>query len=81
VIFDLSLQYELDFTSTVGIAGLVRDLGGDRVDVFFVGVHATVLARDTTGLLAPIVEGNMYPTIDDAVRRVDAGGDAASASP
>jgi MFS superfamily sulfate permease-like transporter len=72
VIFDSSNQFELDYTSTVGIAGLVRELNASGIEVYFVGVHTPILADDRTGLFAPIVEGHMYPTIDDAVRHVEA---------
>ena len=56
-------------------------MAGDGIDVPFVGVHAPILAKDTTGLLAPIAEGHMYPTIDAVVRHVEAGGNASSATP
>ena len=72
VIFDSSNQDDLDYTSTEGIAGLVKELAGKGVEVFFVGIHAPVLEQDKTGLLAPIVEGHMFPTMDEAVRRAEA---------
>ena len=72
VIFDASNQFEVDYTSTVGIAGLVRELAASGIDVHFVGVHPSVLAADRTGLFAPAVEGHSFPTIDDAVRHVEA---------
>ena len=72
VIFDSSNQDEIDYTSTVGIAGLVAELAKSGIDVYFVGVHAPVLADDKTGLLAPIAEGHTFPTMDAAVRQVQA---------
>jgi SulP family sulfate permease len=72
VIIDSSNQDELDYTSTVGIAGLVKELAEKGIDVYFVGLHAPVLAEDKTGLLAPIIEGHAFPTMDDAVRHVEA---------
>ena len=72
VLFDLSNQYDLDYTSTEGVGSLVRELAANGIEVSFVGVHPAVLAQDKTGLLAPIFEGHMFPTIDDAVRHVGA---------
>jgi hypothetical protein len=72
VILDASNQFEVDYTSTVGIAGLVRELAASGIDVYFVGVHTSVLAADRTGLLAPIAEGRTFPTVDDALRHVEA---------
>ena len=71
VIFDMSSQYELDYTSTVGLEGLVRELQADGSDVNFVAVHASVLTQDKSGLLAPIFEGHTFPTMDDAVRHAE----------
>jgi SulP family sulfate permease len=72
VIFDVSSQYEFDYTSTVGLDGLVRELKAEGIDVSFVGLHAPVLTQDKSGLLAPIFEGHTFPTLDDAVRHVEA---------
>ena len=72
VIFDSSNQDEIDFTSTTGLAGLVKELAGQGIEVYFVGVHAPILEQDKTGLLAPILEGHVFPTMDAAVRHVEA---------
>jgi SulP family sulfate permease len=71
VILDLSSQYELDYTSTVGLESLVRELEKDSIDVSFVGLHAPILRQDKSGLLAPIFEGHTFPTMDDAVRHAE----------
>jgi MFS superfamily sulfate permease-like transporter len=73
MIIDSSNQDELDYTSTVGISSLVKELTEKGIDVYFVGLHAPVLAEDKTGLLAPILEGHAFPTMDEAVRHVEAG--------
>jgi sulfate permease, SulP family len=73
VVVDSSNQDEIDYTSTVGIAGLVRELTEKGIDVYFVGLHSTILAQDKTGLLAPIIEGHSFPTMDAAVRHVEGG--------
>jgi high affinity sulfate transporter 1 len=72
VIIDSSNQDEIDYTSTVGIAGLVKELTEKGIDVYFVGLHAPILREDKTGLLAPILEGHAFPTMDSAVRHVEA---------
>jgi MFS superfamily sulfate permease-like transporter len=72
VIFDSSNQEELDYTSTLGVSGLVKELTASGIDVYFVGVRAPVLAEDRTGLLAPIAEGHLFPTMEAAVRHVEA---------
>jgi SulP family sulfate permease len=72
VLFDLSNQYDLDYTSTEGVGSLVRELAANGIEVSFVGVHPAVIAQDKTGLLAPIFEGHMFPTMEDAVQHVEA---------
>jgi hypothetical protein len=71
VIFDSSNQEELDYTSTLGVSGLVKELTASGIDVYFVGVRAPVLAEDRTGLLAPIADGRLFPTMEAAVRHVE----------
>jgi MFS superfamily sulfate permease-like transporter len=72
VIFDSSNQDEIDYTSTEGIAGLVKELTEKGIEVYFVGLHAPILEEDETGLLAPIFKGHAFPTMDAAVRRAEA---------
>jgi MFS superfamily sulfate permease-like transporter len=71
VILDSSNQDEIDYTSTVGVAGLVKELEGKGIDVYFVGVHSTILEQDRSGLLAPMLAGHMFPTTDAAVRHLE----------
>ena len=71
VVFDLSSQYELDYTSTVGLEALVRELEASGSDVLFVGLHAPILRQDKSGLLAPIFEGHTFQTMDEAVRHAE----------
>ena len=42
------------------------------IDVYFLGVHAPILEEDRSGLLAPIIEGHAFPTMDAAVRHLEA---------
>ena len=46
--------------------------GENGIEVYFAGVHAAILDEDKTGLLAPILEGHAFPTMDAAVRHVEA---------
>jgi MFS superfamily sulfate permease-like transporter len=71
VIFDSSNQDEIDYTSTVGIAGLVNELAKHGIPVYFAGVHGALLEEDKSGLLAPIAEGHTFPTMDAAVRHAE----------
>ena len=72
VIFDSSNQDEIDYTTTVGVASLVKELAASGIATYFVGVHSPILAQDKTGLLAPILEGHVFSTMDEAVRHVEA---------
>jgi MFS superfamily sulfate permease-like transporter len=72
VVIDSSNQDTIDYTSTVGIAGLVKELTEKGIEVYFVGLHAPILQQDKTGLLAPILEGHSFPTMDQAVRHLEA---------
>jgi len=72
VILDAAAQDELDLTSVGVLQGLVRDLHGRGIDVYFADVHAPVRehARQA-GLLADIGEDHVLPTVDLAVRHVE----------
>jgi SulP family sulfate permease len=72
VIFDSSNQDELDYTSTLGVAGLVKELADDGIEVYFAGVHGSIFEHDDTGLLAPIAQQRAFPTMEEAVRRAEA---------
>jgi len=72
VIFDASNQDEIDYTSTLGIAALVKELAEDGMEVYFAGVHGTIFEHDDTGVLAPIAQQRAFPTMEEAVRRAEA---------
>ncbi len=75
VIFDFSAQDELDLTSTDMMESLVKELLGKGMVVAMADVHAPVRETSRTrGLVELIGEDNMYPTVDAAVRALDAAG-------
>jgi hypothetical protein len=51
---------------------VVKELNEKDIEVYFVGLHATILQHDRTGLLGPILEGHSFATMDQAVGRVEA---------
>ena len=73
VILDASAWDELDVTSVDVIKGLVKELRGNGVAVCLADVHTPVLeyARQM-GLLESIGEDNVFPTVDIAVRALEA---------
>jgi len=74
VIFDASTQDELDVTSTDMVKSLVKQLRESGLDVCFADVHAPILERGReTGLLEAIGEDHLFPTVDAAVRHIEAG--------
>jgi SulP family sulfate permease len=73
VIFDGEGQDDLDLTSAEMLKGLVAELHADGLAVFFVNVHAPVLRRAReTGLLEVVGGDRVFPTVDLAVRQVEA---------
>lgn len=69
VIFDASAWYEIDVTSTDIMKGLVKELHGNNIEVFWAEVRTPVLKYGRqTGLLPVSVEGRVFPTVDAAVR-------------
>jgi sulfate permease, SulP family len=73
VVFDTSTQGELDVTSTDMVVGLVKQLREGGLDVYFADVHATMLEHGhETGLLEAIGEDHVFPTVDAAVRHIEA---------
>ena len=74
VVFDANTLFELDITSTDMVRSLVKQLREGGLDVYFSDVHAPVLeqSRDT-GLLEAIGEDHVFPTVDAAVRHIEAG--------
>jgi high affinity sulfate transporter 1 len=74
VVFDFGAQDELDVTSTDMLEGLVKQLRDSGLDVYFADVHAPVLERGhDMGLIGVIGEDHVFPTVDAAVRHVEAG--------
>jgi SulP family sulfate permease len=71
VIFDSAAWDEIDVTSTDVLKGLVKELHGSGIDVYWAEVHAPVLEYGRqTGLLDAIGEDHVYPTVDAAVRAI-----------
>jgi len=74
VIFDDSAQDELDLTTAHVVKGLLKELHEKGIEVLFAGVHAPMLeGARATGLIESIGEGCVFPTVEAAVRRVEAG--------
>jgi MFS superfamily sulfate permease-like transporter len=73
VIFDAASWDQLDVTSTEVIRGLVKELRGNDIEVYFADVHAPVLEYvRTTGLIDSIGEDHVFPTVDIAVSSLEA---------
>jgi MFS superfamily sulfate permease-like transporter len=73
VVFDAGAQDELDVTSTEMVMGLVKQLREGDLHVYFAEVHAPILDRGReTGLLEAIGEDHVFPTVDAAVRHIEA---------
>ncbi len=73
VIIDASAWDQLDVTSTEVIKGLVKELRGQGIDVYFADVHAPVLEYGRkTGLVDAIGEDHVFPTVDLVVRSLEA---------
>jgi MFS superfamily sulfate permease-like transporter len=80
VIFDAEGQDELDLTSANVLKGLVADLRGEGVAVYFAGVHAPVLERAReTGLLDVVGDDRVHATVDLAVKAFERQSDASDA--
>jgi MFS superfamily sulfate permease-like transporter len=73
VVLDAEGQDDLDLTSAEVLKGLVAELHEDGMAVYVVNVHAPVIerARDT-GLLDVVGEAHVFPTVDSAVRAIEA---------
>jgi SulP family sulfate permease len=73
VIFDASGQDEIDLTSTEILKGLVKELLGYGIKLYLADVHAPVLEHSRrSGLLESIGEDHVFPTVDLAVRSIEA---------
>lgn len=72
VILDAEGQDELDITSAHMLRGLVAELRGSGLTVYFAAVHAPVLERArATGLLEAVGEASVFPTVESAVRDLE----------
>ena len=73
VIFDMGAQEMIDVTSRDIIKGLVKELHGNGIEVYAAEVHAPVLEiGNKTGLAESIGQDHMFPTVDAAVRFIEA---------
>jgi MFS superfamily sulfate permease-like transporter len=71
VILDSVAWDQIDVTSTDVLKGLVKELRGNGIQVYWAEVHAPVLEYGRqTGLLDAIGEDHVYPTVDAAVRAI-----------
>lgn len=73
VIFDSAAQEVIDVTSTEILRGMFKELHASGSEVYFTDVHAPVLedARKS-GLFEEIGEDHIFPTVDNAVRYIEA---------
>ena len=73
VIIEASTWDELDLTSSEILTSLVKELRRNGIDMYFADVHAPVLEYAAqTDLLELIGEENIFPTVDLAVRHIEA---------
>ena len=73
VVFDSSSWDQIDVTSTEVIKGLVKELHLKGIEVYLAEVHAPVLEHGRkTSLLESIGEDHVFPTVDLAVRAIEA---------
>lgn len=82
IVLDSSGQDSLDITSAEVLKGLVKELKGKGIEVYTAEVHAP--ARDAsrqTGLLEIIGEDHNFPTVDAAVRFIEATDRSEKANP
>jgi sulfate permease, SulP family len=69
---DSSAWGQIDLSSSDAIKGLVKELRGEGIALYFTDVHAPVLEFSRqTGLLELIGEDRVFPTVDAAVRRIE----------
>ena len=73
VIFDAVSQDQIDVTGTDVLKGLLKELHGKGIDVYVAEVHTPVLEYGRqTGLLEAFGEDHIFPTVDAAVRSLEA---------
>ena len=72
VLFDATVQDELDITSAEVLKGIVKELHGKGLAVYVAELHAPVREfGQRTGLLDLIGEENVFPTVDLAVSFIE----------
>ena len=72
VLFDATVQDELDITSAEVLKGVVKELHGKGLAVYVAELHAPVREfGQRTGLLDLIGEENVFPTVDLAVSFIE----------
>jgi MFS superfamily sulfate permease-like transporter len=75
VVLDSSSQDQLDLTSTDMLKSLVKELHEKGIAVYLADVHAPVLESGRQlGLVELIGEDHVFPTVDAAVRNLEARG-------
>ena len=73
VIFDAAAQDTLDLTSVAMFRGLLAELAGRGIEVYLADTHAPVLERARqAGLGGTVPADHVLPTVDAAVRRIEA---------
>jgi high affinity sulfate transporter 1 len=73
VVLDAAAQDTLDLTTAEMLRGLLRELQAAGIAVYLADVHAPVLAEGRkAGLIDVIGEDHLFPTVDQAVRSLEA---------
>jgi SulP family sulfate permease len=73
VILDAAVQNELDITGAEVLKGLIKDLQSKNLAIFVADMHLPVQEfAQQTGLLDLIGKENVFPTVDLAVRFIEA---------
>ncbi len=69
----MSAQDQVDLTASDLLRGFVEQLLGKGIIVYLADVHAPVLAdARARGLLDMIGEDHVFPTVEEAVRAIEA---------
>jgi SulP family sulfate permease len=73
MLIDLGAQDKIDLTSIEVLKGLVKDLKSKGIAMYLADVHMPVREfSQRAGLLEIIGEDHIYPTVDAAVRFLEA---------
>jgi MFS superfamily sulfate permease-like transporter len=71
VIIDLSAQYDFDLTTREVVAGLVKQLHEQDMEVVFAEVHASILDQArASGLFGSAKDERVFRTVEAAVRQL-----------